>query len=237
MLNGKESACHCRRLRRQGFDPCVRKIPWRRNWQPTPVFLPGKSHEKPGRLQSIVSQWIRYNWAHTHIHSESINCRLIQNNYSLLLCNWGISSVSFNSDIVYFLLWNRKAKCRNELFKHSETVIAHSRFCSLRSELPSSHRSQGLNKGDWQRGKWRLKSGSHSAPQVKHTSISPENGASLCAMQQSCVPGMAISNLNVHQRGEREYCTSIQRQRSWQCATTWEIFGQIQYRTLFSSVA
>ena len=29
---------------RCGFDPWVRKIPWRRAWQPTPVFLPGKSH-------------------------------------------------------------------------------------------------------------------------------------------------------------------------------------------------
>ena len=27
-----------------GFDPWVRNIPWRRNWRPTPVFLPGKSH-------------------------------------------------------------------------------------------------------------------------------------------------------------------------------------------------
>ena len=27
-----------------GFHPWLRKIPWRRNWQPTPVFLPGKSH-------------------------------------------------------------------------------------------------------------------------------------------------------------------------------------------------
>ena len=40
-LSGKELACHCRR---RGFDPWVRKIPWRRKWQPTPVFLPGKSH-------------------------------------------------------------------------------------------------------------------------------------------------------------------------------------------------
>ena len=29
---------------RLGFDPWVRKIPWRRTWQPTPVFLPGESH-------------------------------------------------------------------------------------------------------------------------------------------------------------------------------------------------
>ena len=26
------------------FDPWIGKIPWRRKWQPTPVFLPGKSH-------------------------------------------------------------------------------------------------------------------------------------------------------------------------------------------------
>ena len=30
--------------KRHGFDPWVRKIPWRRAWQPTPVFLPGESH-------------------------------------------------------------------------------------------------------------------------------------------------------------------------------------------------
>ena len=29
---------------RLGFDPWVRKIPWRRVWQPTPVLLPGESH-------------------------------------------------------------------------------------------------------------------------------------------------------------------------------------------------
>ena len=31
-------------LRRPGFDRWVRKIPWRRKWQPTPVLLPGKCH-------------------------------------------------------------------------------------------------------------------------------------------------------------------------------------------------
>ena len=30
--------------RRHRSDPWVRKIPWRREWQPTPVFLPGRSH-------------------------------------------------------------------------------------------------------------------------------------------------------------------------------------------------
>ena len=40
-LSGKESACHCRR---HWFDPWVGMIPWRRKWQPAPVFLPGKSN-------------------------------------------------------------------------------------------------------------------------------------------------------------------------------------------------
>ena len=40
----KEPACQCRRCRKHGINPWVRKIPWRRKWQPTPVFFPGKSH-------------------------------------------------------------------------------------------------------------------------------------------------------------------------------------------------
>ena len=31
-------------IKRLQFHPWVRKIPWRRAWQPTPVFLPGESH-------------------------------------------------------------------------------------------------------------------------------------------------------------------------------------------------
>ena len=34
----------CRECRRLRFDFCVGKIPWRRGWQTTPVFLPGKPH-------------------------------------------------------------------------------------------------------------------------------------------------------------------------------------------------
>ena len=30
----KETACQCRRLKKHGFDPWARKIPWRRAWQP-----------------------------------------------------------------------------------------------------------------------------------------------------------------------------------------------------------
>ena len=59
----KELACQSRGRKRCKFDPWVWKIPWRRAWQPTPVFLPGESHgqrslvgHSPCRHQESVSQ-------------------------------------------------------------------------------------------------------------------------------------------------------------------------------------
>ena len=46
--DGKESACH----RRAKFNPWVTKIPWRRAWQPPPVFWPGES-----RWMEATSLW------------------------------------------------------------------------------------------------------------------------------------------------------------------------------------
>ena len=43
---GKEPTCQCRKDKRRRFDPWVVKIPWRRIWQPTPVFLPGEFHRQ-----------------------------------------------------------------------------------------------------------------------------------------------------------------------------------------------
>ena len=41
----KKPTCQCRRHKRLRFDPqSPATIPWRRAWQPTPVFLPGESH-------------------------------------------------------------------------------------------------------------------------------------------------------------------------------------------------
>ena len=42
--DGKESACSEGGLGSVPGLPCVWKILWRREWQPTPVFLPGESH-------------------------------------------------------------------------------------------------------------------------------------------------------------------------------------------------
>ena len=44
--SGKEPTCQCRRHKRPRLDPWVRKIPWMRACQPTPVSLPGESHRQ-----------------------------------------------------------------------------------------------------------------------------------------------------------------------------------------------
>ena len=51
----KKPACQCRRHKRRKFDPWVGKIPWRRAWQPTAVFLPGESHGQ--RSLAGCGQW------------------------------------------------------------------------------------------------------------------------------------------------------------------------------------
>ena len=57
--------------RTPGFNPWVGRISWRRKWQPTPVFLPGKSHgwRNLVRLQSMGSQRVRHDWATSLTHA------------------------------------------------------------------------------------------------------------------------------------------------------------------------
>ena len=62
--SGKESTCQCRRCKRHRLNPWVWKIPWRRKWQPTPVYFPGKFHGQGlagyspwGCKESVMTQW------------------------------------------------------------------------------------------------------------------------------------------------------------------------------------
>ena len=54
------STCQCRRCQRHSFDPWVRKIPWRRKWQPIPVFQLGESHGQ----RSLVGYSL---WGHKRV--------------------------------------------------------------------------------------------------------------------------------------------------------------------------
>ena len=74
-------ACQCRRHKRPRFDPWVRKIPWRRPWQPTPVFLPGESHGQ--RILAGYSPWGR---TESDITEATYNtCTRIPHNSGLIL--------------------------------------------------------------------------------------------------------------------------------------------------------
>ena len=50
---------------RYRFDSLVRKIPWRRVWQPTPLFLPGESHGQ--RSLEGYSLWGHKDWDVTEV--------------------------------------------------------------------------------------------------------------------------------------------------------------------------
>ena len=80
----KESTCNA------GFDPWVWKISWRREWQSTPSILAWRIPwtEKPGRLQSMVSQRIGQNRAanHTCTHFKCCWCYRVNSVKFLLLC-------------------------------------------------------------------------------------------------------------------------------------------------------
>ena len=65
-------------MRETWFDPWAGKIPWRRTWQPIPVFLPGESPwtEEPegygpwGCKESDMTESHTHTHTHTHTHEE-----------------------------------------------------------------------------------------------------------------------------------------------------------------------
>ena len=60
--SGKAPTSQCRTHKGRRFIPSVGKIPWRRAWQSTPVFLPGEPKgQEPGGLLSIGSQRTAHN--------------------------------------------------------------------------------------------------------------------------------------------------------------------------------
>ena len=72
----------CLQCGRPEFNPWVGKISWRRKWQPTPVFLPGKCHGQRslvgyspwGRKESDTTEWLSdFSFFHTHTHTHTHN--------------------------------------------------------------------------------------------------------------------------------------------------------------------
>ena len=88
-LRGEESTSQFRRFR---FDPWAGKTPWRRKWQPAPVYLPGKSHgqrslvgysprdcerigrdlaTKQGAEAREIDLWVAFGWTMVSPHMQS----------------------------------------------------------------------------------------------------------------------------------------------------------------------
>ena len=95
-------------------------MPWRRAWQPTPVFLPGESSwtEEPGGLLSMVSQTVWYSWVTNHSTAQGLTnvvyyfLAILQFPCSFFLLlsssfvNWRFSLVvCFDSLLFIYLLW------------------------------------------------------------------------------------------------------------------------------------
>ena len=75
---GKETACNAADL---SSIPGLGRFPWRRDWLPTPIFLPERSH-KQGSLAGY-SPWVAKSW--TQLSNQCTNT-LQDNNVSFVVC-------------------------------------------------------------------------------------------------------------------------------------------------------
>ena len=84
--SGKEPTCPCRRRETCKFNSWVGQIPWRRAWQPTPVFLPGESHGQRSLVHRVAQSLtgLKRISTHTlilHSHVEATNKGVTGNCY------------------------------------------------------------------------------------------------------------------------------------------------------------
>ena len=84
--------------RRPGFDPLIGKIPWRKEWLPTPVFLPGEFYGQ--RSLAGYSLWGRKSWTRLRdeVHTYwviSLFSFFVLTLLSFLKCKWRCSTSHF----------------------------------------------------------------------------------------------------------------------------------------------
>ena len=105
----QESACQFRRCRRYRFNAWVRRIPWRREWQTIPVFLPGKFHGRLSRGSQRVdmTEWLStymyttfYLSTHPSVDIWVASTFLIM--WVTLLCTWGYKYISLRLCFQFF---------------------------------------------------------------------------------------------------------------------------------------
>ena len=92
------SPANARDVRNTGLIPGFETIPWGREWQPTPVLLPGESPwtEEPGGLQLIGSQRVRHNRSNLAWHGMAHNCIIIYYYYFTVSCSQNFETTALD---------------------------------------------------------------------------------------------------------------------------------------------
>ena len=135
-----------RQCRRPGFDPWVKKIPWQREWQPTPAFLPGEFHERKSPAgyspwdssQTWLSNWPCIQAAFMYIWAKTKSaCRLITENGTNTTSmmwprqNQALIHISLHQSISLYYFsplslcfsWHRRNSCDTSRISHLALIL------------------------------------------------------------------------------------------------------------------
>ena len=113
--------------REMGFDPWIRKIPWRRKWQFTPVFLDSPRDRKIGN-DSVSKQK-----SGTNVASQNTPAARLNSQHSIVLLQWICLMVLFRD--YQGILICAKTKDLSSQKKQSENVPLHSDLIGLMPSL------------------------------------------------------------------------------------------------------
>ena len=99
-LVAKNLSAHAEHIR-EGFNPWVRKMPWRRAWQPIPILLPGKPHGQRSLVGcSPRGRRVRHNWSYL-MHTDSWSSWINKEEYCYYHCPNNIVHVLYIIETSY----------------------------------------------------------------------------------------------------------------------------------------
>ena len=151
----------CRRHKRLGFNLWVRKIPWRKKRQPTPVFLPGKSHQRSlvgyspwGRNESDVTEH-----THTHTHTQQQQQHAEHLSWSSgfpLLHTYITRAVSLVPTLSWFFLRSIECQCTGKILLEdtSSPPVPSCLWLPVLCSLPLAHTWQFHENSGWHLACW-----------------------------------------------------------------------------------
>ena len=125
------------------FDPWVGKIPWKRKWQSTPVFLTGESHEQ----KSLVgySSWgckelelLTRTCTHTHTHTHGLNCSAACG----IFLDQGLNPCLLYQQADSLPLRNQGSPRLSSLTKYFPSFLGHGTLCSCNAYLRLTSNAQ-----------------------------------------------------------------------------------------------